>query len=260
MTIMLDADQQPINETFYPYYGSSQKQTFLPTPQQTFQSRFRPYTSILAAPAAPAFVSGFPSAYNITPRSFALQAHIDQQVDSVTYIVLESTTLEGILPNIDDVAALRKLFAEAGSTYVADVVATGAASIALGASGAPGAVLRYQASITVGASDNGGSFAALIAIEAGCRTTYAVLTEIRLPDAQPPSFVSVDIQSDCENLVAGTDQAVYQVQVVTNEPAEVCPTNSCFLDLELNWARCTASSTAGQSLRAAPCTAGNIKI
>jgi hypothetical protein len=45
-TISLDADGQPLPDTFYPYYGSSARPQLVPHASRTFQSQFRPYAVI----------------------------------------------------------------------------------------------------------------------------------------------------------------------------------------------------------------------
>jgi hypothetical protein len=219
VTVMLDADQQPLNETFYPYYGSTSKQAYVPTPQATFQSTFQPYTVLALAPPAPGFAAGYPTASSITSNSFVLQAHLNQTVGEVAFAVLKSSVAATILPSSANSSTLAAFFDQLVTTYADTVVDSGQASIAARAGASLPA--HYEATISTGPSQNGGTFTVVVQAKAGCSTLHALLQNITLPDTEAPSFLSVDIDSPCESLITGTDVASLPVRLTLSEPAKV---------------------------------------
>ena len=207
VTVLLDADMQPINETFYPYYGSAVKQKYLPTPGETFQSTFTPYTVISLLPAPVQFEPGYPTASQITSNTFRLQAHLGRPVTLVQFAVV---AIADLMSASED--AIAALFAAR-------------TSVVLLASGQAHAVSDtgndYEASIGVGNSRDGGLVSVAIRLEDGCNVQYAVLQDIVLPDTQAPDFLSLEINAPCNSLLPGTDIASMQVHATLSEAAEV---------------------------------------
>ena len=216
-TVIIDVNGDPLAETFYPYYGSKLKSNFLPTPQATFQSTFQPYTVRSLAPAAPRFLSGYPTASGITASSFTLEVSLSQAVDFLQYVVLSTDVANNLIPDLSSATALDNLFA-ADVASPGRVAATGQAT-AVNPSG--GRASEFQAPIALDTADNGGSFAAFVAARAGCSITYGVLTDIALPDTAAPAFLDVSVASECDNLLPSSGQAFYTVTATLNEAASV---------------------------------------
>lgn len=216
-TVVVDADGEPVPETFYPYYGTQLKNKFLPTPQATFQSTFQPYTTLALAPAAPAFLTGFPTATSITANSLLLEVEFDQQVQSVQYVVLTRNSANTAVPDLSSTIALADLFA--ASIGALGTIAAAGVATAINASNDRAS--QFQAPVALDTAENGGTFVAFFAANAGCSITYGVLTDIILPDTQAPSFVDVNIASKCNNLLTSSGNAFYTVTARLDEPASV---------------------------------------
>lgn len=78
------------NQSFYPYYGSSQKLVYQPNAiaSNVYSSKFTPYTSInLTDTYPPAFQPGFPTATNINDTSFRLTCAFYES-STVYYVVM----------------------------------------------------------------------------------------------------------------------------------------------------------------------------
>lgn len=83
------------NQSFYPYYGSTQKLVYQPNAlsSNVYSSQFVPYTSFnLADTYAPAFQAGYPTATNIIDTGFTLTAAFYESA-TVHYIVMTAAAV-----------------------------------------------------------------------------------------------------------------------------------------------------------------------
>ena len=87
------------NQSFYPYYGSSQKLVYQPNAvsSNVYSSAFTPYTSFnLKDTYPPAFMPGYPTATNINDTSFTLTCAF-YETATVYYVV---TTAASVSTNV----------------------------------------------------------------------------------------------------------------------------------------------------------------
>jgi hypothetical protein len=226
LTVMLDAAGVHLNETFYPYYGSTVMRTFVPGMESTFQSEFQPYALISTSPRqALEFAPGYPSAVNITSTSFVLTLRMNQAISSTEFAIFDSSRLDA-LPALNSSEVMAQVFAGLQTTYSNVTVIRGALTTGLGQMPARLNSSQVQAArelsvpISTGLVGNGGNRTVLIAVKSGCTTAYALLENILQPDTEAPTFIAVSVQSSCMNLAADSS-ASYQVQVQLSEAADV---------------------------------------
>ena len=216
MSVMIDADGEPISETFYPYYGSTEKQKFLPTPQPTFQSTFQPYAVVSIQPeVAPQFAAGSPTAIDILSDSFAIYVEVDQLVDAVKYVTFAAVDLPAVLTR----AEVADIFAQEDAVNTSTAIASGEARLVDGSQN----LMEWTASIQTSTGGAGGVFSTLVAVQAGCTTTYGIVDSIQQPDVIAPSFSAVTVDSSCNNFDVASETARYTVQAQLSEPAKVRP-------------------------------------
>lgn len=145
-TIAVDADGLELPDTFYPYYGTTLRERYLPDAVRTFQAEFWPYAVVELGPAAaPAVVPGSFTARNITSAGFEVTMALTQPaVAGVRFAVVEG-----------DIAAAVRLEAGAGvpvGSRLEDAVETKALQKAIDASGGLEA-LALQAAASGAAGD-----------------------------------------------------------------------------------------------------------
>ena len=228
ITVMLDADGAALNETFYPYYGSSEKQRYLPSAQRTFQSEFQPYALVDIEALQPlGFAPGYPSAVDIRATSFTVQLLLTQRADSVSVAVFDAAALTDSLPSLDSPQTFAEVFATLNSTYAEVVVGSATATEGVAAfavrndASAAAPQQRFAIDVATGTQGQGGVRTAVIAVTSGCHTAYATLEDIVQPDRAAPTFTSLSVDSPCINLDAASGTAAYRVVAELDESADV---------------------------------------
>ena len=88
---------KPLNQSFYPYYGSTQSLQYTPLAAATYKNTFIPYTTInITDTYAPAYQPGYPTALNITSSSMTLAASL-YKAATVYYVVLPTSVVSEAL-------------------------------------------------------------------------------------------------------------------------------------------------------------------
>jgi len=93
LVLLLDSNGAPIATSFYPYYGTSQKQLYRPKDENTdlYIDRFTPYTFFGIEATCTGFLPGFPAAVDIQDTAMQLQAKLDSPVFRLHYIVVPAS-------------------------------------------------------------------------------------------------------------------------------------------------------------------------
>ena len=86
-------DGDVIKSSFFPYYGSTEKEKYDPEPDEnakTYKDVFIPYTTVAIRDAmGPAFLPDYPAVIDISETGFKILAHMSE-TGSVYYVVLSS--------------------------------------------------------------------------------------------------------------------------------------------------------------------------
>jgi len=92
LVLSLDSNGAPIATSFYPYYGSSQKQLYVPAEagEETYKDSFTPYTIFSIEATCTRFLPGFPTVVDIQDTAMQLQARLDSPVFRLHYIAVSA--------------------------------------------------------------------------------------------------------------------------------------------------------------------------